>query len=190
MMVPVGRLVVLRATPKERLIGVIATLTWPALVAPVLGPPVGGLITDYADWRWIFYLNLPLGLIAFGIALVIVPDERGDARQRFDWPGLPAAGAGPVLLPGRPRRWRGPRPPGARPSCSGSAAAVLLVVGVRYLRRAATPMIDLGSLRGADLLGHDLGRLPVSHGVSAVPFLVPLMFQLGFGFDAFHPAWW
>lgn len=64
MMVPVGRLVVLNNTPKEKLISAIATITWPALVAPVLGPPLGGFITDHASWRWIFFLNLPLGILA------------------------------------------------------------------------------------------------------------------------------
>jgi MFS family permease len=68
MMVPVGRLVVLRTTPKERLIGAIAILTWPALVAPILGPALGGFITTYASWRWIFYLNLPIGVLALGAA--------------------------------------------------------------------------------------------------------------------------
>jgi MFS family permease len=61
MMVPVGRLVVLRTTPKDRLIKAIATLTWPALVAPIIGPPLGGFITTYASWHWIFFLNVPWG---------------------------------------------------------------------------------------------------------------------------------
>ena len=63
----------------------------------MLGPPLGGLITDHADWRWIFYLNLPLGLIAFVLALLIVPDERGAARHRFDWLGFLLLAAGAVL---------------------------------------------------------------------------------------------
>ena len=67
MMVPVGRLVVLRTTPKDRLIKAIATLTWPALVAPIIGPPLGGFITTYASWHWIFFLNVPLGLIAIAV---------------------------------------------------------------------------------------------------------------------------
>ena len=94
MMVPVGRLVVLRATPKHRLIAAIATLTWPALVAPVLGPPLGGFIVEHADWRWIFYLNLPLGLIALMLALRVVPETPAERGKRFDWPGFLLIGGG------------------------------------------------------------------------------------------------
>src|ERR1043166_8422373 len=78
MMVPVGRLIVLRNTPKENLISAIAVLVWPALVAPVIGPSLGGFITTYANWRWIFLLNIPLGVIALLAAFVLVPHaERG-----------------------------------------------------------------------------------------------------------------
>ncbi|HWW70098.1 MAG TPA: MFS transporter, partial [Duganella sp.] len=97
MMVPVGRLLVLKNTPKEQLIGVIATLTWPALVAPVLGPPVGGFIASYLSWRWIFYLNLPLGVIALALALWLIPEQPAQTRRPFDWPGF-VLSAGAVLL--------------------------------------------------------------------------------------------
>lgn len=62
----------LRTTPKHQLITAIATLTWPALVAPIIGPPLGGFITSYADWRWIFFINVPLGIIAILLALRII----------------------------------------------------------------------------------------------------------------------
>lgn len=76
-MVPVGRLAVLKNTPKEQLITAVATLTWPALVAPIIGPPLGGLITTWFSWRWIFFLNLPIGIIAVVLArrLMIVQAE-------------------------------------------------------------------------------------------------------------------
>jgi MFS family permease len=80
LMVPVGRLAVLRTTPKHQLIKAIATLTWPALVAPIIGPPLGGFITRYASWHWIFFINVPLGLIAIALSLRIIPNIREDER--------------------------------------------------------------------------------------------------------------
>jgi EmrB/QacA subfamily drug resistance transporter len=186
MMVPVGRLVVLRATPKDRLIAAIATLTWPALVAPVLGPPLGGLIVDRADWRWIFYLNLPLGLIALALAWRVVPDTPAERESRFDWPGFLLIGSGlfglmlfaDVLA----------RPDAGWVEAAGALVpgAALTALGVWRLRRAAQPMIDLAPLKvptfAVTIWGGSLFRM----GVSAVPFLLPLMFQIGFGFSPFE----
>jgi predicted RNA-binding protein Jag len=85
MMVPVGRLIVLRTTPKDQLTQAIAYITWPGLTALVLGPPLGGFITTYASWRWIFFLNLPLGILAFLLTLYWVDNVRTDERHPFDW---------------------------------------------------------------------------------------------------------
>ncbi|MEG9306701.1 MFS transporter [Klebsiella pneumoniae] len=84
LMVPVGRLAVLRTTPKHQLIKAIATLTWPALVAPIIGPPSGGFITRYASWHWIFFINVPLGLAAIILSLRIIPDIRETERRSFE----------------------------------------------------------------------------------------------------------
>ncbi len=163
MMVPVGRLVVLRVTPKDRLIQAIATLTWPALIAPVLGPPLGGLIAEHASWRWIFYLNLPLGLIAFALAWRLVPNERMPDRRPFDWTGFVLIGGAlfallyTAELLGRrdagvsevaaPRRRR-PCAAGAR----GAPPAPRRRPDARSLRAAA-----------ADLRRHRLGRFALPH---------------------------
>lgn len=92
MMVPVGRLVVLRTTPKDQLIKAIATLTWPAQVAPIIGPPLGGFITSYASWHWIFFLNVPLGIIAIIIALRIMPNQKPEKNLPFDVRGFLSTG--------------------------------------------------------------------------------------------------
>src|SRR5664280_2780979 len=84
MMVPVGRLVVLRATAKKDLMRSIAYIVWPGLAAPVLGPPVGGFITTYASWRWIFFLNVPLGVLGILLTFVLVPNHRADERNPLD----------------------------------------------------------------------------------------------------------
>ena len=186
MMVPVGRLVVLRVTPKDRLIQAIATLTWPALVAPVLGPPLGGLIADQAGWRWIFYLNLPLGLVAFVVALVLVPESRGESQHPFDWAGFLLAGGALFCLLYMAELLGRPEIAWFEAAALAAAGLVLLAIGVRHLKRVAYPMVDLSSLRvptfAVTIWGGSLFRM----GLSAIPFLLPVMFQIGFGYDAFE----
>jgi MFS family permease len=96
MMVPVSRLIVLRETEKKDLVRAIAYLTWPALTAPVLGPPVGGLITTYASWRWIFFINAPIGLTELLLAWRIVPRGKVVASERFDSIGFMLTGIASV----------------------------------------------------------------------------------------------
>lgn len=186
MMVPVGRLLVLNNTPKDKLISAIATLTWPALVAPVLGPPVGGFITSYASWRWIFYLNLPLGLIALVLAWKLIPDQRAAERRPFDWPGFLLSGSALFLL-----TWAAEVIGGQNPDWNQAMACLVLGVLLLaalgwHLKRAPHPLIDLSSLAiptfTITIVGGSLFRM----AIGAVPFLLPLMFQLGFGLDAFH----
>ena len=88
MMVPVGRLVVLRTTEKHNLIDAITFITWPGLIAPVVGPPVGGFITTYASWHWIFFLNVPLGIIGMVLSSRLIPNLREDEAKPFDWIGF------------------------------------------------------------------------------------------------------
>lgn len=186
MMVPVGRLVVLNSTPKEKLIAVIATLTWPALVAPVLGPAVGGFITSYASWRWIFYLNLPLGVLALAAAWWLVPAQRAAQRRPFDWPGFLLSGGAVLLLTWGAESVSGPAPDWRASGACLALGALLLAALGWHLRRAAHPLIDLSALAiptfALTIVGGSLFRM----AVGAVPFLLPLMFQLGFGLDAFH----
>src|SRR3984885_3085975 len=93
MMVPVGRLIVVRSTEKSRLMQAISTITWPAIVAPVVGPPVGGFITTYANWRWICLLNVPFGIAVMAAVVALVPNLRGGERRPLDLVGLMLSGA-------------------------------------------------------------------------------------------------
>jgi MFS family permease len=177
---------VLRVTPKDKLIGAIATLTWPALVAPVLGPPLGGLIADYANWRWIFYLNLPLGAVAFALAWRLVPETAKKTDRSFDWPGFVMMGSALFSLLFAAEILGRPQIAWDEAALSIVVGVGLMLAGVRHLKRATAPMIDLGSLKtptfAVTIWGGSLFRM----GVSAIPFLLPLMFQIGFGYDAFR----
>src|SRR5471030_2965861 len=98
MMVPVGRLAVLRSTSKDQLIKAIATLTWPALVTPILGPPLGGFITTYASWHWIFFINVPLGALAMILAWRLFPQARPAEPKHFDKRGFVLTGVAMLSL--------------------------------------------------------------------------------------------
>jgi EmrB/QacA subfamily drug resistance transporter len=186
MMVPVGRLVVLNGTPKEKLIQVIATLTWPALVAPVLGPPIGGFITSYTSWRWIFYLNLPLGVVALALAWWLIPDQPAANKRPFDWPGFLLSGGALLLLTWGAEVSGSQDPNWVEAGACIAAGVILLLALGRHLKRAEHPLIDLSSFGiptfSITIIGGSLFRM----AIGAVPFLLPLMFQLGFGLDAFH----
>ena len=185
LMAPVGRLVVLRTTAKSDLVRAIATLTWPALIAPVLGPAVGGFITTYASWRWIFFLNLPLGVVGAALALAYVPNHKEAARAPFDRLGfvLTAASLASIVygLDLLSRREADP------PLAFGLMAAGLAVGAwsVHHARRAAHPLIDLKVLGVHSFVISTLtSGAMVRIAISATPFLLPLMFQLVFGLSA------
>ena len=186
MMVPVGRLVVLNNTPKEKLISAIATITWPALVAPVLGPPLGGFITDHASWRWIFFLNLPLGILAFAFALILIPETKSTVRPPFDWIGFVLSGIGLASLMYGLELVGRPDPVWLEASAYVIAGLALLTVALFHFLRTEHPLIDLSGMKlptfAITISGGSLFRT----AIGAVPFLVPLMFQVGFGLSAFH----
>ncbi len=186
MMSPVGRLVVLRSAAKHELMGALSMLVWPALFAPVLGPPLGGFITQAASWRWIFFVNLPLGMIGIALVAAFIPNERSGERHPFDGKGfglmalsLAALTYGVDLIGAR-------EGPGLATLWQGLALlAVGLTVGwaaVRHLDRTARPLIHLEPLRGHTFFVSAVsGGLPSRAAISVAPFLLPLMFQVGYG---------
>ena len=185
LMAPVGRLMVLRTTSKANLVRAIATLTWPALIAPVLGPPVGGFITTYASWRWIFFLNLPLGVLGAALALAYVPNHREEKRAPFDGLGfvLTAAALACIVygLDLLSRREANP------PLAFGLMAAGVAVGAwaVHHARRTSHPLLDLKVLKvGSFVISTLTSGGIVRIAIAATPFLLPLMFQLAFGMNA------
>lgn len=187
LMVPVGRLAVLRTTPKHQLITAIATLTWPALVAPIIGPPLGGFITSYADWRWIFFINVPLGIVAIILALRIIPELHEDVRRPFDTPGFIATTLAMVSLVYAMELMGAQQSEGlAVTLCLLAVGAVALIYALRHFQRARWPMIRLDAMQVPTFRVTMYGGSLFRASISAVPFLLPLMFQVGFGMDAFH----
>src|SRR5687768_8756056 len=180
LMVPVGRLVLLRTVPKNELVKAISWLTIPALVAPILGPPLGGAISTYADWRWIFLINLPMGLVGLWLGWKFVPDLR-EPVQPLDWLGFVLTGGGLALsLLGFSTL--------GRHLLSTEVAAGALVVGllalvayVFHARRHPHPLLDLTLFRCRTFRASVIGGSVFRIGVGATPFLLPLMLQLGFG---------
>ncbi|MGB3122697.1 MAG: DHA2 family efflux MFS transporter permease subunit [Pseudomonas sp.] len=182
LMVPVGRLAVLRNTDKKDLVNMIAVITWPGLVAPILGPLVGGLIVTHASWPWIFYINLPLGALALVAALLLVPKGREASVRKFDGKGFVLLASACVALLGG-LEWLGIQTsetllPGFALVAAGTFFAVW---AVRHCRRHAEPLLPLQTLSidtfRVSIFGGSLFRL----AISALPFLLPLLFQVGFG---------
>ena len=185
MMVPVGRLVVLRAAPKHELMRAIATITWPGLAAPVLGPPLGGFITTYASWRWIFFLNAPLGLVALAFALRLIPRARGEATRPFDHIGfILTSGACFALMYGLELVGRA-ETPWLLLSLSLVGGLGIGAAAIAHTRRRTHPLLDLRALAvrsyAVTIWGGSLFRI----SISSIPFLLPLLFQVGFGLSAF-----
>jgi EmrB/QacA subfamily drug resistance transporter len=187
MMVPVGRLIVLRNTPKEQLTLALAYITWPGLTALVVGPPLGGFITTYASWHWIFFLNLPIGIVALILALLWVENFRSGEKHSFDWltfvlAGCASAGAvyGMEKLGSEGLPWQLPGAVLALSVLSGAAAIVVAH------RNPVTSLIDLESMKLKTYSLSVYGASAFRVAVSVLPFLLPLMFQITFGLNAFQ----
>ena len=181
MMVPVGRLLLLRTVERHNLVKAMAYLTIPALLGPMLGPPVGGFITTYFQWRYIFWINVPIGILGVTLVTLYIENIRDPDVRPLDIFGFVLSGVGlSSLVFGLTILGRGFLP------TSGVLALMLfglIVIGfyVRHARRVPYPIIDLTLLKvqtfRVSVTGGSLFRI----GVGAVPLLLPLMLQIGFG---------
>ncbi len=184
MMVPVGRLVLLRSVAKSELVAAMAWLTTPALVGPVVGPPIGGFLVTYADWRWIFYINVPIGILGIYLVTRFVADVREPAPARLDFVGLVLSGVSlACLMVGFESAGRGMLGTGVVVGLIG-VGAVGAGLYVWHAGRVPDPLLDLRLLAIPTFLVSVTAGSLFRVGVGAVPFLLPLMLQLGFGFSA------
>jgi EmrB/QacA subfamily drug resistance transporter len=184
MMVPVARLVMLRTVPKSDLVRAMAFLSMPALLGPVIGPPLGGFIVTYSSWRWIFYINLPMGVLGIMLGRLFIADIKEKAVGPLDIRGFVLAGVGLAGLTfGLEAVGRGALPIMVVGGIivGGALCAALYVL---HARNASYPIIDLGLLRiptfAASIFGGSLFRF----GIGALPFLLPMLLQVGFGMNA------
>jgi EmrB/QacA subfamily drug resistance transporter len=186
MMTPVGRLVLVRTTPKRELVTAMAWLSIPALIGPMMGPPVGGFITTYFSWHWIFLINLPIGILGIVAASMVLPKVPGGGAAPIDLVGFALSGIAAsgivfglsvVSLP-------------ALPPIVGvltlAAGCLSIVLYVWHARRAPYPLLNprlfSNPVFRASIVGASIFRI----GAGAVPFLLPLMLQVGFGLSPFH----
>lgn len=183
MMVPVGRLMVVRAASKAQLMKAIAYTIWPSLVGPIVGPPVGGLVLRYASWPWMFLLNIPIGVILFVLALRIVRSDGKGNRTPFDVPGFLLVGGVSFCLVYLLEVLQSARPGHALVACFSLAACALGALMIGHLRRASNPLFRLEVFRIQTYRTALLPGLLMRMAVFSVPFLLPLLFQVGFGLD-------
>jgi EmrB/QacA subfamily drug resistance transporter len=186
MMTPVGRLVLVRSVDRRELVNAMAWVSIPAMIGPLMGPPLGGFITTYASWHWIFLINVPIGLIGIVLVTRYIENIKAEVPERFDFAGMALSGtavagltfglsvAGFEIVP-----W-----PVVVAILGVGAAALALYLA--YARRAPAPILDFGLMRyptfRASLLGGFLFRI----GVGAMPFLLPLLLQVGFQLSPFQ----
>jgi EmrB/QacA subfamily drug resistance transporter len=186
MMTPVGRLVLVRLTPRHQLIRAMSLLTIPALIGPIAGPPLGGFITTYFSWHWIFLINVPIGLLGIVMATKYLARTGYRDHRHIDTVGFLLTGlcfSGTVFglsvisLP-------------ALPPMYGVAGVIIGVISgllyLRHYRRVEDPLLNLRLFRlpifAAAFYGGSVFRI----GVGAMAFLLPLMFQISFGMTPFE----
>lgn len=186
MMTPLARLVILRTTPRSDLVTAMAWLTMPALIGPMAGPPIGGFLTTYLSWHWIFLINIPIGIVGIVAATIYLPKINSEPLKPLDWLGFGLLGTcfsgvlfglSVISLPALP------------PMIGVAVTAIGLASGAAYLihaRNTPDPLLDPKLLKISSfsiaLTTGGIFRL----GVGATPFLLPLMFQLSFGLTPFE----
>jgi EmrB/QacA subfamily drug resistance transporter len=186
MMTPVGRLIMVRSVDKHLLLNAMSLVTIPALIGPICGPPLGGFITTYASWHWIFLINVPIGLVGIVMATRFIPNVHVEHRHPFDFLGFVLSGIGIAGLAFGLSVMGLDFLPAGIVAALVSVGAISTVAYVVHARHTPAPILDLNLLKlptfRASIVGGFLFRL----GVGALPFLLPLLLQIGFDLTPFQ----
>ncbi|SMC81385.1 DHA2 family efflux MFS transporter permease subunit [Polynucleobacter kasalickyi] len=185
LMVPVGRIIVLRNTKTEDIIRAVGLITWPGLIGPVVGPAIGGFLTSYATWHWIFFINVPIGIIGIYLSWVLIEPYKAEQQKPLDYLGFIYTGTALSSLIYAIELSR--KIQETQILCIffillGLTAGVL---SIRHLKRAQNPMIDLSLLSIPTFRITLWVGLWIRTALSAIPFLIPLYLQIGLGIDPF-----
>ena len=186
MMTPVGRLVLVRSVDRRELINAMVWVTLPALIGPLIGPALGGFITTYISWHWIFLINIPIGLIGIVLATIFIEDVRAESPDPFDPLGAVLAGLGiGGLVFGGSLLGLNFLPTGVVLGliALGAASAYAYVL---HARRTPAPVLDLSLLAIPTMRVAVVGGFVYRSGIGAMPFLLPLLLQLGFDLTPFQ----
>ena len=186
MMTPVGRMVLVRSISKRELVSAMAWVTTPALIGPVIGPPVGGFITTFATWHWIFIINVPIGIVGILLASKYIEDLRVQEHERFDVVGMVLAGLGIAGIAFGLSILGLNFLPWTLVAALVTGGAIFIAAYLVHARRVAVPALDLTLFRLPTFRASVLGGFVFRLGIGALPFLLPLMLQVGFGMTPFQ----
>src|SRR5215475_12164828 len=186
MMTPVGRLVLVRTVDRRALVDAMVWVTLPALIGPVIGPPVGGFITTYFSWHWIFLINVPIGLVGIALVTRYIENIRAEAPEPFDFLGMFLAGLGVGGLAFGLSVLGLDYLPWWLVAALIGTGAVATAAYVAHARRTPSPVLDLTLFAVPTFRAGAGGGFLFRIGVGAIPFLLPLLLQLGFGLTPFQ----
>lgn len=184
MMVPVGRLILLKTVPKSELVRAMSYVSVPALIGPMMGPPLGGFIVTYASWRWIFFINIPIGVLGVLLVNIFIKNIPEATVRPFDLRGFTLTAIGLASLAfGFETVGRGELPMAATGGLL-ALGTLCMIAYWQHAKRVDHPIIDLALMRIPTYAMTTIGGFLFRMGMGALPFLMPLMLQVGFGLDA------
>ncbi|WP_457587507.1 MFS transporter [Ensifer canadensis] len=184
LMTPVGRIIVLKNARKSELVGAVALITWPALIAPVVGPILGSVITTWLSWHWNFLINIPIGLVGLALVLRFVPDQREEEARRLDIKGFALSSTSLTLVLAGLEAFVHRTVNAPAIGLLLAAGTIIGIMATRHFRVIANPLLDLSALKTQTFAMSTLSAGTACRiAINATPFLIPLTFQVGFGLD-------